>query len=123
MERRASMEISKNFKRQEFACKCGCGYNVVDAELLIVLETIRYHIKEPIYINSGCRCVDHNKSIGGDDNSQHLVGKAADIVARRTSPSKIASLVENLYPGQYGVGRYNGFTHIDVRDDCARWKG
>ena len=33
----------------------------------------------PIRINSGYRCPELNKAVGGEANSQHLLGEAADI--------------------------------------------
>jgi hypothetical protein len=33
--------ISENFARSEFRCKCGCGLDTVDTELLRLLENIR----------------------------------------------------------------------------------
>ena len=34
-------QLSQYFKRSEFACKCGCGFNVVDTELLDVLIDVK----------------------------------------------------------------------------------
>ena len=56
-------KISKHFKREEFACKCGCGFDVVDVELLEVLEELRELCGQPITINSACRCKNHNQSV------------------------------------------------------------
>ncbi len=56
--------ISKNFKRSEFACKCGCGFDTVDAALIIVLQSIRDQFGA-LVVNSDCRCDSHNKSVGG----------------------------------------------------------
>ena len=55
---------SKYFKRSEFACKCGCGFDTVDYELVKVLEYIREHFDRPLQINSGCRCATHNRTLG-----------------------------------------------------------
>ena len=66
-------DISKHFNRAEFACKDGCGFDTVDAELLAKLEEIREHFDQPVIINSACRCHDHNAVIGGTENSQHLI--------------------------------------------------
>ena len=73
-------DLSEHFSREEMACKCGCGLDTVDAELLSLLEKIRAHFDRPITINSGCRCEAHNRAVGGSKNSQHLIGRAADIV-------------------------------------------
>lgn len=44
-----------------------------------VLEPLRQHFNVPILINSGYRCPDLNRAVGGVPNSQHLIGQAADI--------------------------------------------
>lgn len=114
-------KISHHFKRSEFACKCGCGFDVVDHELLNVLELIRRRFDSPVIITSGCRCESHNKESGGKLDSQHLIGKAADIVVKNISPVKIVKFLESEFPARYGIGLYNGWVHIDVRANKARW--
>jgi len=69
----------KYFKRSEFACSCGCGFDTVDFELAEVLDEVRGHFMKDCHINSGCRCAKHNQAEGGAPDSQHLYGKAADI--------------------------------------------
>lgn len=113
--------LNKYFKRSEFACRCGCGTSTVDAELLQVITDVREHFGKPVAINSGHRCVNHNKKVGGAPNSVHLTGKAADIRVIGVNPSEVANYLDNKYPGQYGLGRYASFTHIDVRDGKSRW--
>lgn len=44
-----------------------------------VLQPIRDKYGKPIYINSGYRCPTLNRKVGGVSNSQHTLGKAADI--------------------------------------------
>ena len=125
--------FTRNLSREEFACKCGCGYDTADFELVNVLQSLVYfyeaQIHKPcaIHINSGSRCESHNKSVGGSDDSQHLVGKAADfyIFARdgsgRIPDDDIADRLEFLFPNSHGIGRYNGRTHFDTRSERARW--
>ena len=114
-------DLSPHFNRQEFSCRCGCQTDTVDAELIMVLESLRERVG-PISINSGNRCPSHNASEGGSTGSQHLVGKAADIVAHSATSSVVAEILIDQYPGKYGIGRYNGRTHIDVRSGpAARW--
>ena len=112
-------DLSNNFSRAEFACKCGCGYDTVDYELILKLEQIREHFDRPITINSGCRCRAHNSAVDGSDNSLHLVGRAADLVVDGIDPQLVAELTEQMELG--GVGVYDTFTHIDTRVGYARW--
>jgi uncharacterized protein YcbK (DUF882 family) len=112
---------SPHFSRSDFACKCGCGFDTVDFELIRSLEYIREHFDKPVIISSGCRCPDWNARSGGSDNSLHLQGRAADIKIHGVSPADVQSLAENMEVG--GLGRYVSFTHIDTRSGYARWDG
>ena len=113
--------ISSDFRRDEFACKCGCGFDDIDPELVYVLQNIRDYFCEPVQITSACRCLTHNISVGGSPNSQHPLGTAADIQVRSVDPAAVVIFIESAYPGTYGLGRYKDFTHIDVRLKKSRW--
>lgn len=115
-------DLSTHFSRAEFACKCGCGFNTVDAELLVILEALRGHFDEMVKITSGCRCADHNRRVGGRPKSKHLIGRAADVQVDNVSPSRVADYFSDTWPDLYGVGRYPTFTHFDSRDGYA-WRG
>jgi len=112
-------DLTTNFSRHEFACKCGCGYDTVDWELLQKLEEIRAVFDRRITVNSACRCPTHNAAVGGSDNSQHLFGRAVDIVVDGTPPALVHEAAEQL--GFGGIGEYDTFTHIDTRAGYARW--
>lgn len=111
--------ITRHFKRSEFACKCGCGFDVVDIELVKQLELLRYHYKQPVIINSGCRCKDYNTKIGGSKGSMHIFGKAADFIVLNVSPEEVQTYLKNM---KGGLGSYTNFTHIDVGSK-RRWVG
>ena len=113
-------DISDNFNRSEFLCKCGvCGFDTVDALLLESLEAIRSHFGQPIQVSSGCRCPNYNKTVGGSQNSQHKKGRASDVQVQGTVPSDVADYAEAL---GLSVGRYSNFTHVDTRSGPpARW--
>jgi len=111
----------KNFKRSEFECGCGCGFSIVDFELVAVMDDIREHFNKPITITSGCRCAKHNSSIDGALKSKHILGIACDFKIKDINPDNVADYLENKYPNQYGIGRYIGRTHIDIRVNKARW--
>jgi uncharacterized protein YcbK (DUF882 family) len=115
-------DISENFSRAEFKCKCGCGFDTVDIDLVRLLEAIRAHFDRRITINSGCRCAPYNSSsrVNGSTSSQHLYGRAADIVVDRVDPALVYELADQMGIG--GAGRYNSFTHVDTRTNGpARW--
>jgi uncharacterized protein YcbK (DUF882 family) len=114
--------INRYFQRSEFACRCGCGANTVDAELLDLLTKIREYFGKPVTINSGMRCEAHNRMVGGRINSYHLRGQAADIVVRGVPPVEVAEFIESMGSLRYGIGIYRGFTHIDVRRNRMKWE-
>jgi uncharacterized protein YcbK (DUF882 family) len=124
------MKITKNFNREEFDCKCGCEMpSSVFYEIEYLaneLQTIRDHSNAPIQINSAYRCPSHNKAIGGVSNSQHILGKAADIVIKGLDPilDTYDYLDDLMLSGeilQGGLGMYQSFTHYDIRKTKARW--
>lgn len=113
---------TKNFKDEEFACKCGCGFMSPDPKLLNLLEGIRAGIgNKPITINSGCRCKYHNRRIGGANYSQHLLGKAADIKSDHATPDELSFIANEILGNAGGVKAYSSFCHVDVRDGF--WRG
>jgi len=113
--------ISENFSREEFACKCGCGFNTADKELVHILEKVRTKFNSPVTINSACRCEKHNHTIGGSTGSKHKLGIAADIVVKGVNAAEVYAYLCSIAAGKYGIGKYNTFTHIDVRSTMARW--
>ncbi len=111
---------SYHFERSEFACKCGCGRDTIDHETLYLCEVVRRFCDEPVTVNSGFRCRQHNKEVGGRPNSQHLYGRAADL--RVSDPVKVFNYLCEKYPNQYGFGLYSTFVHVDTRTGKAkRW--
>ena len=112
----------KYFKRKEFVCKCGCGFDTVDYMLAIVLDDLRANFGVPITITSGCRCKKHNKNEGGSKNSQHISGKASDLKVKGVKPRKVFDYLDKKYPNKFGLGLYNNRIHIDVRNKKARWR-
>lgn len=115
-------QLTKHFKREEFQCSCGCGFATVDIELIEVLEDLRNTYATPIKINSGCRCLLHNMTVGGEPHSKHTQGIAADINVVGVSPAKVVQYLTGKYPDKYGIGEYASWVHIDVRPNKARWK-
>lgn len=125
------MKIGNYFEDYEFACKCH-RHNVVDGKnvldhvidkrLVDVLDKIRERVGRPVYIESGYRCEDHNREVGGVPNSQHVLGTAADITVDDISIDELADIAKEC--GADGVGRYYGlqFVHIDVRGYDAKWE-
>ncbi len=51
--------------------------NAIRALVLNVLQPLRDHWGAPLQINSGFRCLELNRAVGGVPTSQHLKGEAA----------------------------------------------
>ncbi|MGL4843847.1 MAG: D-Ala-D-Ala carboxypeptidase family metallohydrolase [Aeromonas veronii] len=113
--------MSPYFKRSEFACRCQCGADTVDYELIQVLERIRTHYGKPVVITSGIRCATHNKNVGGASKSSHLSGKAADFYVKGVDLAVVHRQLLNWYPDRYGIAIGSGFVHVDVRSAPSRW--
>ena len=117
-------DISKNYNRYEFRCRCGCGSDTVDTELIKVMQEIRDHFNKPVDIHCGHRCIEHNANVGGVSTSQHLSGRACDFHINGVEPLEIADWINEKYPDKYGIGNYKTFTHLDTRSGKpARWNG
>ncbi len=114
--------LSENFNRYEFSCSCGCDFDAVDAELILVLERLRKHFNAKVTITGGNRCERRNAEVGGSSTSLHQDGKAADVRVEGISADEVADYLERQYPDRYGIGRYLGRTHVDARSGIpARW--
>lgn len=126
-----NVQLAPHFWLSEFACKCGCDNHLKPAyredltKLAKALETLRDALSsKPIRITSGFRCLEHNKKVGGETQSQHCLGRAADIQVDGVEPGKVAALAKSI-KAVGGVGVYRTWTHVDVRprvaDHIAQW--
>jgi uncharacterized protein YcbK (DUF882 family) len=116
-------KLSANFRVKEFACTDGSDPIFIDSDLVNILQKIRTHFGKSVTITSAYRTPLKNKAVGGQVYSQHLYGKAADIRVKGVTPKKVGQYAETLLKNKGGIGIYNTFTHIDVRDTKARWNG
>ena len=110
-------KLSKNFTSEEFACQCGCGYDTPDPELIRMLQAARDLYGEPIVITSGCRCIKHNRNVGGATNSAHITGKAVDI-ATPTGTMRYLIIKSLMAAGfkRIGINFKKRFIHADIDD-------
>ncbi len=118
-----SDQLSPNFTRAEFACKCGvCGFDTPDPALVAGLQALRDALGKPIIITSGCRCAKHNTAEGGAKRSMHVAGKAADMkVPGMTARALYAAARKIPQFRGFGVDDARGSLHVDVRAVTARW--
>ena len=62
-----------------------------------VLDPLREAWGGPIRVNSGYRCPELNKAVGGSPSSQHQRGEAADItVGSRSANRRLLALIKRL---------------------------
>lgn len=58
-----------------------CAYHLLHVLVEQLLDPIREAWGEPIVVSSGYRCKQLNALVGGVNNSHHILGCAADIIA------------------------------------------
>ena len=123
------MRLTNNFTKQEFDSKDG---SPMPPEVLLnvqklasQLQALRDVLNAPIRINSGYRSPEHNKAVGGSKNSQHVLGKAADIRVKGKTPKQVYDIIEGMISAgdmlQGGLGLYDTFVHYDIRKTRSRW--
>ncbi len=62
-----------------------------------VLDPLREAWGRPIYVNSGYRCPELNKAVGGAPASQHVLGQAADITAGgKVDNARLFQMIQDL---------------------------
>ncbi|MCD8479880.1 MAG: D-Ala-D-Ala carboxypeptidase family metallohydrolase [Candidatus Cloacimonetes bacterium] len=107
--------LSKNFTSEEFACKCGCGYDTPNPELIRMLQAARDLYGKPMQITSGCRCIKHNRNVGGAANSAHIQGMAVDI-ATPTGEARYEIINALMKSGfrRIGINFKKKFVHADI---------
>ena len=109
------MQLSKHFSKKEFDCQCGCGTGTINAILVQKLELVRQEYGKPMRINSGIRCLEHNRSIGSKDTSSHIKCVAADVGC--TDMTARHELLQILLKYFKRTGVHKQFIHVDVDSD------
>ena len=123
-------QLTEHFNVQEFRCKCGGTHDVIiDSALVNKLEQLFTALEcSKIIINSGYRCANHDKNVGGNGSGQHTKGTAADIVCYDKSGNKISSKKvccagqDIGFGGIANIGSTYTATHVDTRTSNF-WKG
>ncbi len=113
-----------NFSPAELASP-DTGALVVDTDTLDALQAMRADHGRPLRLTSFYRTAEHNRAVGGVPNSQHRLGKAADIALTRAGDGPLLEALAVRH-GFSGIGRYprgrGFFIHVDRRAGRpARW--
>lgn len=75
-------------------------------------------------ITSAYRSPEYNASVGGARNSQHVQGRAVDIIWPTSSTEGRQRFLQlAIDVGFNGIGTYNSFIHVDTRGYKATWGG
>lgn len=129
--------LSKHFTVEEFDCRDGTKVRPREYEGLsrlcrIYLEPLRAMYGR-VHVNSGYRTRSHNAAIGGATNSFHVYDihdgndQAADITCARGTPRQwhatLNAIRRRRRGGKGGLGLYDTFVHVDMRDYKADWRG
>jgi uncharacterized protein YcbK (DUF882 family) len=85
-----------------------------------VLQPLRDAWEKPLFINSGYRCLELNKKVGGVPTSQHVLGQAADVGC--SDPLALARLAKKMRLPFDQMGVYPTFVHFSYSDDRNRGK-
>jgi len=82
-------------------------------ELVYKLEQMRRVIEAPMVITSGCRCLEHNRAVGGRPSSAHTTGEAVDIACTH-SYDRFLLLEAARSVDLRRIGLMGGAVHVDV---------
>lgn len=125
--------LTKNFKRSEFTCECGCGAKTIDFRLITIMQETCDHFanilkieKVVAIVTGGNRCRPHNKKVQEDrglpdNDSAHCYFWAADWAIKGVSPQDLYAYLDKTYKSEIGLGLYNNRVHLDTRGYRARW--
>ena len=105
-------DLTANFDRSEYACKCGCGRDDIKQELAEKVQLVRDKLKRGIRINSGVRCERHNGNIGASASSSHVGGWAADLGYQGSKQRfELITVCAQVFDR---IGIAKTFIHVDV---------
>ena len=80
-----------------------------------VLDKARARFGKPIVVNSGYRCAELNKAVGGSATSQHQKGEAVDITAQDKADNAI------LWDILCDIGKYDQLIWEKGNDAHPQW--
>lgn len=112
-------DLSPHFNRSEFNQHrepLPVDQIKVSAELVEKLEKLRHAIGDkPINIRSGYRSPAYNKSVGGAKHSQHMEGRAVDIVVDGMTAKQLEPIAKSVGFTFTQTYKHLPHLHVDVR--------
>lgn len=119
----ATERLTLSFRKSEMRCRCRsetCDAVAMDMGFMTKLQALRDEWGQPLIVTSAARCKSWNQKTGGAEKSQHMLGKAADILMPDASAiPRFVLIAEKIGFGGIGIGLT--FVHLDSRDGHARW--
>ncbi|MDE7469159.1 MAG: peptidase M15 [Desulfovibrionaceae bacterium] len=109
------------FSTKELQCKCGCRTMSIDAVFLAKLNMLRQLLNTPLILTSACRCVSHNKKVGGVPTSLHVTTDekpctAVDIAC--TDKHMRYRIIESAIALKFtGIGCHKSFIHLSNNEN------
>lgn len=121
------MNLSENFTLEEMirsdaAVRLGIRNTPNDDQLanmrrlcVEILEPLRAAIGKPIRITSGLRVPILNTIIGGASNSDHCLGRAADIQVEGMSAKSVCEAIKSLdLPYRQVIHEFGAWCHVSI---------
>lgn len=87
-----------------------------------VLDPAREMLGRPITVNSGYRCLELNKAVGGATTSQHVKGEAADLTTgNREENKRLFEIIRDNFPFDQLIDEHNfSWVHVSYRQGSNR---
>ena len=124
--------VTDHFLFSECTCPCCERVKIIPGFFrhMKLLERMRQELGFPIIINSGYRCPEHNREVNGSLHSWHM-NFATDVrpawvqdIDDEEFLRRLVSMHESALKLNFGgIGEYNSFLHLDLRQEKTRWKG
>lgn len=126
------MNLTENFTLNELVYSTTAEKNKIDNRPSVqvianlkslcenVLQPLRNALGCPIVITSGFRCAVLNKKVGGQPNSQHLMGQAADLVVPQKNLKDVFNYIKshlNYDQLLYEYSKTDKWIHVSFRND------
>ncbi len=108
--------------RSDTATSLGIANVPGDAEIanlqrlcIEVLEPVRAAAGQPVRVTSGLRVPALNRAVGGSARSDHIDGRAADIVIDVIPPRELAHLIRALgLPYRQLICEFGAWVHVSI---------
>jgi len=96
--------------------------NNLTALAVNVLDPLRVIVNQPIHVDSAYRCPELNAAVGGEHNSQHLPGQAADLIVPGIDVLTFNQIIRNpanKIPFDQLINEYGRWNHVSYNPNAA----